>query len=133
MDDFQARSTRDGREFEQIVARCLQAEGWFIKDRRVKVGALEVDLIGVDPEGQEWWIECKGSWEGSRPGLRREDTTKKAIANAWFLAREVDALPFMLVSSHEPAEGSLSARMLRTAINDGLVSEIRVVGLEVWP
>jgi hypothetical protein len=104
---FQAAAVRQGRVFEAQVEGQLLATGWTITARNWVHPAVrvEVDRVAVAPDGQEWWIECKGSWlsASGRNGLLRTDTTRKAIASAALLATLPDPKPFMLVTSQLPA------------------------------
>ncbi|HEU4672577.1 MAG TPA: YraN family protein [Candidatus Limnocylindrales bacterium] len=45
-----AASTRErGLAAEALVAARLEAAGWTILDRNIRVGRLEIDLLAVDP------------------------------------------------------------------------------------
>ena len=61
------------------------------------------------------WFEYKGSVQGTRPGLRRTDTLKKAIANGALLRSLTDPAPYVVVTSHLPEAGA-GAAMLRAAL-----------------
>lgn len=106
--DRQSASSRQGEAFEKTVEILLQIEGWQILERKWRhpVIDVEVDLVAKDADECEWWIECKGSWEGARKGLERTDTLKKAIANGALLSIQEDARPFMVVTSHMPRSGA---------------------------
>ena len=60
------------------------------------------------------WFEYKGSIQGHRPGLRRTDTMKKAIANGALLRALADPAPYVVITSHLPEAGS-GAAMLTAA------------------
>jgi hypothetical protein len=60
-------------------------------------------------------IECKGSWEGNRQGLKRTDTLKKALFNGAMLALTTDRRPYMVVASHPPNIGGAGANWLERA------------------
>ena len=53
--------------------------------------------------------------QGSRPGLMRTDTLKKAVANGALLQRLVERPPYIVLTSHLPNSGAGLA-MLQTAI-----------------
>lgn len=130
--DFQARASRDGRDFEHIAERLLQAEGWTINERNVLIAGIRIDLVATDPLGERWTVECKGSWEGSRPGSKRTDTVKKAIGDAWYLSRQPVPLPHLLLTSHLPERG-VAHLLLSEARRAGLFREIRATGIgEAW-
>ena len=125
---FQSRASRQGREFEEAVALVLKLKGWSIDGVREKIGYQEIDIVATDPDGQQWWIECKGSWEskGGVNGLRRSDTVKKACGVAWHLSLLPSELrrPYMLVTSHKPRPGTSAAQMLDDALADGKFQRI---------
>lgn len=126
----QAAAGRQGAQFEAAVKVTLQIEGWTVTAERWRHPDLdvEVDFVATDPLGQEWWIECKGSWEGNRPGLARTDTVKKAVSNAALLFLDPDHRPFLLVASHPP-KGGAGAVWLRRARDIGWIDEVRFLGL----
>lgn len=120
MSDLSARqsaSSRQGAAFETTVETLLQIEGWTITDRKWRHPEfdVEVDICATDPDGREWWIECKGSWEGNRPGLKRTDTVKKALFNGAMLVLAEDRKPYMIVASHPPVDGSAGTVWLERA------------------
>lgn len=129
-DDFQRLAGVQGRSFEELVEFMLKGAGWTITARHAVVENAEIDLVAVDSQGVEWWIECKGSWRGKTPGAARGDTVKKAVGVAAYLAMLPADIrrPYRLVTSHLPNDGTLSARMLRTAKVQGWFSAIDVVG-----
>lgn len=128
--DFQSLAGDQGRNFEALVEFMLKASGWTITGHHVVVEGAEIDLVGTDPAGVEWWVECKGSWRGRTPGSKRGDTVKKAVGVAAYLATLPPAVrrPYRLVTSHLPNDGTLSARMLRAAQAQGWFAAIDVVG-----
>lgn len=110
--DRQAAASIQGADFESAVETILKIEGWEILDRKFRHPEvdIEIDLVAREPlTGETWWIECKGSWEGVRPGLRRTDTTKKALFNGAMLALVADRCPYMIVASHGPSPNSAGA------------------------
>lgn len=123
--DAQSSASEQGREFEAYVASSLKYEGWRIDQTHAYVAGAEIDLIATDPHGVAWWIECKGSHRGRTPGLKRGDTTKKAVGVAWYLSTLPDRRPYMLFASHLPSPGSLGERLLTRAREDGLFQDIR--------
>src|SRR5690606_4977288 len=66
----QAAAGRQGAAFEETVVLLLLVEGWTVVARKWRhpTQNVEVDIVADDPDGVRWWIECKGSWEGNRPG-----------------------------------------------------------------
>jgi hypothetical protein len=76
---------------------------------------VEIDRVATAPSGRSVWFEYKGSVQGSRPGLMRTDTLKKAVANGALLQRLVERPPYVVLTSHLPASGAGLA-MLQTAL-----------------
>ena len=129
--DRQAAAGRQGSAFEATVEVLLQVEGWSIEERKWRHDDLdiEVDLVAMSPDGERWWIECKGSWESNRNGLERTDTMKKAIANGALLKLAVDRRRYMVIASHPPKERSAGFRWLQLAVSAGYIDRLRVVSL----
>lgn len=131
---FQSMASKQGREFEDAVALVLKCKGWTIDGLRQKIGGEEVDIVATDDSGQQWWIECKGSWQakGGVNGLRRGDTVKKACGVAWHLSMLPDEhrRPYMIVTSHRPIPGTGAARMLDDAVANGLFHRVDTLAFE---
>lgn len=113
---FQAAAGIQGRQFAEQCDTLLTHLGFELRGRRVlsDVG-VEIDQEAVGPSGTLVWFEYKGSVQGNRPGLRRTDTLKKAIANGALLRSLADPAPYVVVTSHLP-EGGSGAAMLRSAL-----------------
>lgn len=124
---FQAAASQQGRNFEDVVESVLTFFGWRIVDRHAVVFGVEVDIIADDPNGIEWWIECKGSHRGARPGARRGDTVKKAVGVAWYLSTCTPRCPYMLVTSHLPEPETVAGRLLEQAQRAGLFDAVKVI------
>jgi len=126
----QSAASRQGRRFEEIVEGLLLIDGWTINARNWRHPEIEVevDIVATNPEGVEWWIECKGSWESpSRNGLERTDTLKKAIGSAALIRLLPDRRPYMVITSHLPVSGA-ALKWYELALNT-YVDKFRVVGL----
>ncbi|HVF12156.1 MAG TPA: hypothetical protein VNA87_03630 [Actinomycetota bacterium] len=103
MTDFQRRASTQGRQFEEICRTVLTAAGFDCRDKKRIVDLqIEVDIPAVSSTGIEYWFNCKGSWFGDRPGLRRTDTLKKAIAEAYVARYAGDFPSVVLLTSHLP-------------------------------
>lgn len=113
---FQASSGIQGRQFADQCDTLLTHLGFSLRGRRVlaEVG-VEIDQEATSPTGAVVWFEYKGSVQGHRPGLRRTDTLKKAIANGALLRALADPAPYVVITSHLPAAGS-GAAMLDAAL-----------------
>jgi glucan biosynthesis protein len=94
-----------------LVSRGFELNGSL---QVVEVG-VEIDRVAVAPSGAAVWFEYKGSVQGSRPGLMRTDTLKKAVANGALLQRLVEKPAYVVLTSHLPSSGAGLA-MLQTAI-----------------
>lgn len=113
---FQASAGIQGRQFAEQCDTLLTHMGYQLRGRRIlaEVG-VEIDQEAVSPSGRLVWFEYKGSVQGSRPGLRRTDTLKKAIANGALLRSIPDPAPYVVISSHLPESGA-GAAMLQAAM-----------------
>jgi len=116
MPNFQAQAKEQGDWFEDACIRTLQAAGFDVVDQRVrfKDAGVEVDIIVTGKADISFYITCKGSYQGSRPGCERTDTLKKAIAEAYAL-HECGWGPVLLLTSHLPTTESGIAMLQATS------------------
>lgn len=121
---FQASAGIQGRQFAEQCDTLLGHLGFELRGRRVfaEVG-VEIDQVAVSPGGRTVWFEYKGSVQGSRPGLRRTDTVKKAVANGALLHGLDERSPYVVITSHLPEAGA-GAAMLETAVRLGFLSDV---------
>ncbi len=121
---FQASAGIQGRQFAEQCDTLLAHLGFELRGRVVldEVG-VEIDQHAVSPRGVGVWFEYKGSVQGHRPGLRRTDTVKKAIANGALLRGLADPAPYVIVTSHLPEAGA-GAAMLATALHLGYLADV---------
>ncbi len=132
-ENFQSLASFQGSQFEQAAGTLLLIFGWTILDTHLKVAHTEIDIVARDPDGKKWWIECKGSWRGSQPGLIRSDTTKKAVGVAyhlWYAVPEEMRCPYMLLVSHLPSDGSGPDYMLKQALEVGAIARVVCMGMQ---
>lgn len=124
MTDFQGSSSRQGRQFAEQCDELLRNYGFELHGPLVvrEVG-VEIDRVATSPKGLRVWLEYKGSVQGSRPGLLRTDTLKKAIANGALLQAVDPRHPYVVLTSHVPTTGS-GASMLRTALAAGYLDDV---------
>lgn len=124
MSDFQSSSGIQGRQFAEQCDQLLHHYGFELHGRTVmrEIG-VEVDCVATSPRGGTVWFEYKGSVQGSRPGLLRTDTLKKAIANGALLAAVSDRSPYVVLTSHIPSTGSAAA-MMETALSLGYLTDV---------
>jgi Holliday junction resolvase-like predicted endonuclease len=140
VEDFQASASAQGKAFEDAVETILRTSGCTIVGERFAdpLSHEEIDLIVDTPNAIRIWVECKGSWNIGKkniPGLRRSDTSKKAVATAWHLrfAHQDAEPPYLLVTSHLPKPGSYSDDLLKAAVADGLfVGVVAFTDLPEW-
>lgn len=121
---FQSASTAQGQVFASQCDFLLESNGFSLADRFVvsEVG-VEIDRVATSRRGLSYWFEYKGSIQGSRPGLRRTDTVKKAVANGALLKAVPAARPYIVLTSHLPQTGSGRA-MLDVALDLGYLSDV---------
>ena len=124
MSSFQSSSGEQGRRFAEQCDAFLRDRGWsMLGALRLAAVGVEIDAVARSPAGVTVWFEYKGSVQGHRPGLRRTDTLKKAIANGALL-RGLDAPePYVVVTSHLPEAGS-GAAMLATSLRLGYLAGV---------
>ncbi len=124
MSDFQASSGIQGRQFAEQCDQLLGHYGFTLQGKVVlpTVG-VEIDRVASSPTGRTIWFEYKGSVQGSRPGLMRTDTLKKAIANGALLAALPDRHPYVVLTSHLP-EVLSGAAMLSAARDLGYFDDV---------
>ena len=121
---FQASAGIQGRQFAEQCDTLLTHQGFELLGRRVlsDIG-VEIDQEARSPRGELVWFEYKGSVQGNRPGLRRTDTLKKAIANGALLGHLDHPAPYVVLTSHLPEAGS-GAAMLAAALDLGYLSDV---------
>lgn len=126
-DAFQARGVRQGRQFDVQCRVVLQDLGFAVGDKPFVVADLgvEFDAEIKSRAGKVYWCEFKGSWHGSRPGLRRTDTVKKALADAFLAHLAARGYPpVIFLTTHVPQPGSSGHRMLEVALAAGALQDV---------
>lgn len=120
---FQSVASEQGRQFALQCDVVLEEHRFELSKGFVlnELG-VEIDRVGMR-EGRTVWFEYKGSVRGRRPGLRRTDTLKKAIANGALLVALEERVPYVLLTSHLPERGSGLA-MLGTARRLGFFTDV---------
>lgn len=110
--NFQATSKQQGDMFEDISVKVLTDAGFRIDAQRERIhdAGVEVDIIATNRHEISFYITCKGSYRGKRPGSKRTDTLKKAIAEAVMLNHQGWG-PVLLLTSHKPTAGAGDAMM----------------------
>lgn len=124
MTNFQASAGVQGRQFADQCDQLLRHTGFRLAGpMKIPAIGVEIDQVAVGPSGATIWFEYKGSIQGVRPGLRRTDTLKKAIANGALLAADQRDTPYIILTSHLPTEGAGLA-MLNTALKAGYIADV---------
>jgi hypothetical protein len=115
IEDYQSRSPEVGTEFEICCNTILLDIGFQLQGKKtIHKNGVEVDQVARNRKGIPFYFEFKGSRDGPRPGLIRTDSMKKALCNAFLLAR-LSLRPFVIMTSHKPKQYSASFQMLRSA------------------
>lgn len=126
--NFQAESKKSGDEFEELVYKDLISRGFTVIDRNFYLAGTgcEVDFRAHGKRFE--YVESKGGNEGpgKRPGAKRTDNVKKAIANG-ALIKTIHDLYYVVYFSAKPDHGSYSEQMLETALKHGIIDEIRYI------
>jgi hypothetical protein len=113
---FQSSSSAQGRAFAQQCDALLAGLGFSLAGATKIAGiGVEVDQVATTSRGQVVWFEYKGSIQGSRPGLMRTDTLKKAVANGALIRAIAEHPPYIVLTSHLPTAGA-GLEMLNTAV-----------------
>jgi putative endonuclease len=88
---------RSGDAAEAAVAAYLEARGWRLLARQLRVGRAEIDLLAVDPGPPAALVVVEVRWRARRDfGLAEEtvDGRKRArLHRAAFALREAGVLP----------------------------------------
>lgn len=115
--NFQSAASKQGEHFAQTCLMVLGYAGFDVVAVRERTSDMDIELdaIANNRQGIAFPFEFKGSYQGSRPGMMRSDTVKKAIATAYLFSKDEMALtmaPLVILTSHKPNAGSASARWL---------------------
>lgn len=88
---------------------------------------VEVDFVHKDYVGNQVYIEAKGGESGTskRPGAKRTDNVKKAIANGALIKAMYPEISFVVYFSDLPKHGSSSHKMIKNAIRAGYIDSVR--------
>jgi Holliday junction resolvase-like predicted endonuclease len=128
--NFQSDSKRTGDEYEKVVMADLINRGFNTIDENVHIvgTGCEVDFVAQSPIAIEY-VEAKGGQRGpgKRPGAKRTDNVKKAIANAALIKSEHPEYYYVIYFSSKPKPKSYSEEMINTALKHNIVNEVRYV------
>lgn len=124
---FQSESKKSGDAFEDVVYLDLVSRGFVDIEKNVYMmgTGCEVDFVakGIRYE----YIECKGGNHGDkkRPGAKRTDNVKKAVANGSIMKRVYETMYYVVYFSDTPEPGSYSDEMLNLALKYNIIDEVR--------
>jgi hypothetical protein len=121
--NFQSESKKSGGDFEDRVFEELTNLGLTDIQKNVFIpgAGVEIDFLAVGR-----YIEAKGGYEGNkkRPGAKRTDSVKKAIANGALLKAVNPEAHYTVYFSSKPREGGSSDQMINTALRSNLIDEV---------
>jgi hypothetical protein len=124
--NFQSESKKSGDEFESIVYADLVSRGFIEIDKNYVFNNIgcEVDFRAHGDMFE--YVECKGGKDGEnkRPGAKRTDNVKKAIANG-ALIKLSNTLKYVVYFSAKPDPGSYSDKMINAALKNKIIDEVR--------
>jgi hypothetical protein len=128
--NFQAESKHSGDIFEDKVLEDLSRFGDFDIAKNVVVPdtGCEVDFA-YEFRNTQIYVEAKGGLQGinKRPGAKRTDNVKKAIANAALIKSLYPKTQYIVYFSDLPKHGSSSHKMLKTAVRAGFIDSVRYI------
>jgi len=126
--NFQAESKISGDHFEDIVLEDLKRSGY--KDIKkhiiLKDLGIEVDF-SYETSHCKVYVEAKGGERGDkkRPGAKRTDNVKKAIANGALIKAVYPKIQYIVYFSDLPKFGSSSHKMIKNAVKAGFVDSFK--------
>lgn len=127
--NFQSESKKTGDEFEQLVLEDLTNRGFgpFERSFYFENVGCEVDFRAHHPVRFEY-VEAKGGnpGDGKRPGAKRTDNVKKAIANGALIKTGND-IYYVVYFSAKPDPDSYSDQMIKTALKHKIIDEVRYI------
>lgn len=123
MTSFQSDSKKSGDAFEDIVMSELGINGYEIIRKNVYIPEAGVE---VDFMADEHFIEAKGGNDGNkkRPGAKRTDSVKKAIANGALIKAVKPDAHYKVYFSSRPKPGSSSDVMLQVAQKYNIIDDV---------
>ena len=125
--NFQSESKKSGDKFEDLVLQDLYNRGFSTVDKNVYMEhtGCEVDFVA---HGERFeYVECKGGLDGDkkRPGAKRTDNVKKAIANGSLIKKIYDSVYYVVYFSDTPEPESYSDQMINLALKYKIIDEVR--------
>jgi len=125
--NFQSESKKSGDDFEALVFEDLKHRGFNDIEKNVYMPGTgcEVDFLAKGSKYE--YVECKGGkkGDGKRPGAKRTDNVKKAVANGSIMKRIYETMYYVVYFSDTPEPGSYSEQMLDIALKYKIIDEVR--------
>jgi predicted AAA+ superfamily ATPase len=128
MKNFQAESKKSGDDFETLVLNDLNRLRHRDIDKNISIDEVGVEVdFAYKVHGVQVYVEAKGGEQGKgkRPGAKRTDSVKKAIANGALIKSFYRDAQFVIYFSDLPKHGSSSHKMINNAIRAGYVDAVR--------
>lgn len=129
---FQSESKKSGDDFEGLVLQDLNDLGFIDVEKNVFIPGAGIE---IDFYANEQYVEAKGGYEGDkkRPGAKRTDSVKKAIANGALLKAVNPEAYYIVYFSSKPRPGGSSDQMISTALSSKIIDEVRYIEVESEP
>ena len=129
MINFQAQSKKSGDEFEDRVYKDLVKKEFDEIQSNVYIpgAGCEIDFLAINNgDNTIEYVEAKGGEEGDnkRPGAKRTDNVKKAIANGSLIKAVRPEVYYVVYFSATPSEG-YATEMIETALKYKIIDEVR--------
>jgi hypothetical protein len=125
--NFQSESKKSGDDFEALVLQDLISRGFTDIEKNVYMPAsgCEVDFLAKGTKYE--YVECKGGKQGDykRPGAKRTDNVKKAIANGSLMKKIYETMYYVVYFSDTPDKDSYSEQMINIALKYKIIDEVR--------
>jgi hypothetical protein len=133
--NFQAESKKSGNHFEDMVFEDLERSGYKDIQKHIvlKDLGIEVDFT-YTTRNATVYVEAKGGEVGKnkRPGAKRTDNVKKAIANGALIKSAYPDIQYIVYFSDLPKHGGSSHKMIKNAIKAGFVDSFKyLIKIEV--
>jgi hypothetical protein len=126
--NFQAESKKSGDHFEDMVFEDLQRSGHADIQKHIVLKDLGVEVdFAYETTNATVYVEAKGGETGSkkRPGAKRTDNVKKAIANGALIKSAYPDIQYVVYFSDLPKHGSSSHKMMKNAVKAGFVDSFK--------
>lgn len=142
--NFNANCRQDGYEYENVVIahETLNNNSTVVaRNLLIPECGIEMDMVldvplqdhsGKYVQSLRKYAQAKGGkpGEGKKPGARRTDNVKKAIADGFLLKTVIPNSWYTVYFSEKPKQGSNSDAMINSAVMSGVIDEVCYIGYE---